>query len=186
MSDEQNINLDEEGKGVNNIPAENDFVVEEEESGADSLKKLREKLKNCEKKNEENLLGWQRSRADYANALKRFKEEKEEAISLGVSMSLLSLLPALDSLNRAKEAGEIPDNFKGIEKQILSAFENLGAVEIRPKVGDIFDPKEHEALGEDVVDEASKDNTITAMLDCGWKMKDKVLRASRVRVGHKK
>lgn len=178
-------NLDEKKEGNNNISADSEITLEEEgEYGTDPTRKLKLKLKVCEEERQENLLGWQRARADYSNALVRFKEENSQAKNFGLSMALEAMLPALESLNRAKEAGAIPKSFEGIAKQIQSAFNSLGASEIKVEIGEKFNPSEHEALGKDQVTEMEKDDTVTAILDSGWKIGERVVKPARVRVGH--
>ena len=48
----------------------------------------------------------------------------------------------------------------------------------------IFDLHSHEALGQDSVDSAEKDDVITAVLEVGWKAGESVVRPAKVRVGH--
>ncbi len=183
--EEKKETLDENANGDNNTNADSEITIEEDgENGPDPLRKLKEKLKVCEAERQENLLGWQRARADYANALNRFKEEREGAKNLGVSIALEAILPALQSLNRAKNLGQIPENFQGIAKQIQSAFNSLGLSEIKAEIGQKFNPAEHEALGQDLVSDNSKDDTITALLDSGWKIGERVINPAKVRVGH--
>ncbi len=51
------------------------------------------------------------------------------------------------------------------------------------KVGEKFDPLIHEALGQDPVDSENKDDTVTAVLETGWKIQDTIIRPAKVRVG---
>jgi molecular chaperone GrpE (heat shock protein) len=53
---------------------------EEMENPAQALKKLREKLKACEKDKKEYLDGWQRMRADFANVRKEEETRRGEMI----------------------------------------------------------------------------------------------------------
>lgn len=144
--------------------------------------KLRSEIETLRAEKQEYLDGWQRAKADYVNALKRFEEEKRGAIALGKGLAAGAFLPAMDSLERAEAAGEVPESFKGIAKQLHDAATMLGLEKIGA-VGEAFDPSLHEALGQDAVEDQAKDDTVTAVLEAGWKSKDAVIRVAKVRVG---
>jgi molecular chaperone GrpE len=143
--------------------------------------KLKAELEQVKKEKTEYLDGWQRAKADYVNALKRFEAEKFQAIELGKVVSVRNFIPAMDSLERAEAAGEVPESFKGIAKQLHDAATTLGLFKFG-EVGEKFDPNLHEALGQDPTDDASKDDTITAVLEPGWKSREAVVRPAKVRV----
>jgi len=48
----------------------------------------------------------------------------------------------------------------------------------------VFNPNLHEALGSEKTDEGLKDNTISMIMQKGYKMHDKVIRPSLVKVYH--
>lgn len=169
---------------------EHDFVVEADGSeelggkGGDAGAKVAKQKSEIEKlraEKQEYLDGWQRAKADYVNALKRFEMEKLQAIELGKVVSVRNFIPAMDSLERAELAGEVPESFKGIAKQLHDAATTLGLSKFGA-VGEKFDPNLHEALGQDPTDDASKDDTITAVLEPGWKSREAVVRPAKVRV----
>lgn len=156
--------------------------LEEMESRADvKLKKLKDELEQAKKERQEYMDGWQRSKADYVNALKRFEGERDAAKNAGLAKALKALLPAYDALERAKEHGELPQGFEGIAKQLEGAFSSLGVAPIG-EVGEAFDPAKHEALGTDPTDDQAKDDTVTAVLEKGYSVGDSILRPARVRV----
>ena len=164
---------------------EEDDDVENEESGVPNsakLAKLKKELAACRKEKQENMDGWQRAKADYVNALHRFEEEKKAAKNAGVASALDALLPAYDAIERAKEHGEIPEGFAAIVRQLESAFASLG-LEPVGVVGEPFNPEIHEAMGQDDVQDAAQDETVTVVFEKGWKQGEKVLRAAKVRVG---
>ena len=167
---------------------ENDVKIEAEDPEADEqadakVKKLRTELEACRKEKQENMDGWQRAKADYVNALKRFETDVKTSEFRGRVRAIETLLPAFDTLERAKEHGEVPEGFLAIAKQIRSAFAALGLEEVG-KVGEKFDPAFHDALGQDAAESAETDNTITAVLEKGWKIGGVVIRPAKVRVGH--
>jgi molecular chaperone GrpE len=162
-------------------------VVGDEEIGADNFDakaaKMREELKVCRAEKQEYMDGWQRSKADYVNLLKRFETESRSAKTAGVVKAVETLLPAFDALERSKEHGEIPEGFTAIAKQLESAFASLGLEEIGV-TGEHFDPSIHEALGQDHAETLETDDTITVVLEKGWKLGDTVIRPAKVRVSH--
>lgn len=175
-----------------------DIVLEAENNeppkGGDAEKKvakLRADLDVALAEKQTNLDGWQRAKADYVNLLKRMEEGSKTAELRGRVKAVETLLPAFDALERAKEHGEVPEGFVGITKQLESAFAALG-LEAVGQVGEAFDPALHEAYGQDKVAEEEKDETITAVLEKGWKVSstglgtssDQLIRAAKVRVGH--
>lgn len=153
------------------------------EKAENKVAKLRGELSECRKEKQEYMDGWQRAKADYVNALKRFEGDEKRAESRGKVRAVEMLLPAFDALERAKEHGEIPEGFAAIAKQLESAFGSLGLEAIGEK-GEKFDPALHEAFGQDAVASAEEDDVITAVLEKGWRIGDAVIRAAKVRVGH--
>ncbi len=147
------------------------------------IAKVREELKTCRQEKQEYMDGWQRAKADYVNALKRFDGDIKSAKQAGVVKAVEMLLPAFDALERSKEHGEIPEGFQAIAKQLESAFSSLGLIAVG-EVGEHFDPALHEALGQDAVESSETDDTITAVLEKGWKIGDSVIRPAKVRVAH--
>ena len=145
--------------------------------------KLKAELEKVKAEKQENLDGWQRAKADYVNLLRRGDEAAKAAESLGKVKAVETLLPAFDALERAKEHGEVPEGFLAIAKQLESAFASLG-LEAMGQVGEPFDPAVHEALGQDPADDKAKDDTITAVLEKGWRVNGFVIRPAKVRVAH--
>lgn len=157
--------------------------LEATESRADTkLTKLKKELESVKKERQEYMDGWQRAKADYVNALKRFEAEKESAVEQGTMKAARAFITAMDSLARAEAAGEIPESFQAITKQLHDAANKLGLAPFGA-VGEAFDPMQYEALGQDSVASKDEDDTVTAVLEQGWKAGDSVIRAAKVRVG---
>ncbi|HQT82825.1 MAG TPA: nucleotide exchange factor GrpE [Candidatus Paceibacterota bacterium] len=154
-----------------------------EERAEDTVKKLRDELSACRHEKQENLDGWQRAKADYVNLLKRIETDGKASELKGKVGAVETLLPAFDALERAKEHGEVPEGFLAIAKQLEGAFASLGLVPLG-EVGEKFDPAHHDALGQDPTDDEEADDTVTAVLEKGWKVGDAVIRPAKVRVAH--
>ncbi len=173
-----------ESDGSEELGGSEDELEEHESRAETKLSKLRHELEQTRKEKQENLDGWQRAKADYVNALKRFEEEKKAAMELGTMKAAKAFLPAIDSLERAKaQHGELPEGFSGIVKQLEDAAAKLG-LEQFGAVGDQFDPMLHEALGQDPANSAEEDDKITQILETGWKAGEQVIRPAKVRVSH--
>lgn len=157
-------------------------VSDEEEYVADKIKAIKKKLNACLSEKQEYLNGWQRSKADYVNALKRFESEKESTRAFAVSRTVEAFLPAIDSLERATAVGKLPEGFDAIVKQLSGAFSALGVEEMVVAPGDAFNPKFHEALGQEDTDDPKKDDTVTLVLEKGWRIGDMIVRHAKVRV----
>jgi molecular chaperone GrpE len=153
------------------------------EAASGKVAKQKGEIEQLRKEKQEYLDGWQRAKADYVNALKRFDEEKKAAIELGKVITVGAFLPVMDSLTRAEAAGDIPDAFQGIAKQLHTAAHALSLIKIG-EIGETFDPMLHEALGQDPTEDRSKDDTVSAVLEPGWKSKEAVIRPAKVRVFH--
>ncbi len=180
MNENDDVVLERDGTEEDGM---SEVELEERESRADTkLTKLRKELDAAKQESKEHLDGWQRAKADYVNALKRFEEDRQEAVKLGTVKASRAFITAMDSLVRAESSGEIPASFQAIAKQLHDAANGLGLVSYGA-VGEAFDPMLHEALGQDAVNTKDKDDTVTAVLENGWKAGEFVVRPAKVRVG---
>ncbi len=170
------------------------FESEEDlESTALALKKLREKLKTCEKEKKEYLDGWQRMRADFANVKKDEETRRGEMIKFAAEGLVDDLIPVLDSFAMAfgnKEAWEKVDaNWrKGVEyiyAQMYSVLESRGLTEIG-KVGEQVDPRTHVAIEEVLATKDEEIGTVSEVIQKGYRLHSKVIRPAKVKAyGHK-
>jgi molecular chaperone GrpE len=173
---------------------DHDDISIEEEKDADmrrgdthgaehKIEKLKLEIEKIKKERQEYLDGWQRAKADYVNAIKRGDEEKKRERERGLESAVEALLPAFDALERAKSHGEVPEGFAAIAKQLEAGFKAVG-LEALGEMGEAFDPAKHEAYGQDKVEDKAQDDHITAVLEPGYKLGERVIRPAKVRVGH--
>jgi len=126
-----------------------------------------------------------RIQAEFENYRKRAAKEQQDFRDYALADALKSLLPILDSLDRAlkTKAASLEDFHSGIElidKQFHDALAKLGVQPIEAE-GELFDPNLHQAV--QLVDtQETEDNRIIDELQRGYKMKDRLLRAAMVRV----
>ncbi len=126
-----------------------------------------------------------RVQAEFENARKRNTREQQEFREYAVAEAVKALLPTLDSFERALETG-VPDKTEfrsGVEliyKQLQDALIKLGLRPI-PAKGAPFDPHLHQAI-EMVDTREAKDQQVLEELQRGYKLKDRLLRPSMVKV----
>ncbi|WP_226583165.1 nucleotide exchange factor GrpE [Halobacillus litoralis] len=151
-----------------------------EESGSDELEQLR-----SEKEEINNRL--LRLQADYDNFRRRTQKEKEADRKYRSQSLVEELIPALDNFERALQVevdGESAQNFangmKMVYDQFKTALEKEGVEEI-PAQGEEFDPHLHQAIMQ-VEDENYESNVVVEELQKGYRLKDRVIRPSMVKV----
>jgi molecular chaperone GrpE len=158
-----------------------------EEQAVDEATSLRQQLEESRAKESEYLDGWQRARAELANARKRFQREQEQAYANARADLLTRLLPIVDDFARAFET--LPDNpssatwIEGIElvqRKFLVLLEQEGVVPIEV-AGQEFDPFLHQAVTHEPSTDVP-DGHVIAEMQKGYRVGDRVLRPSVVRV----
>jgi molecular chaperone GrpE len=128
----------------------------------------------------------QRERADSANIRRRHEDQMaglHSAVKAGV---VRELLPVIDNLERALkhvpkelEGNDYVKGVQGVVKQFEKTLSQLG-VERIPTVGQVFDPRHHEAVS---MEEGEGDKEIvTEELQSGYRLNDEIIRHAMVRV----
>ena len=169
--EEKDIELDKEGL--------DDSVIAEEHAN-DTVKKLREQLKQVETKAKEYLDGWQRAQADFANLRRRDEEAKSEFVKFANLSFVLELIPVLDSFNLALAHGN--KDVKPVYDQFFSILKQNGLEELDP-MDETFDPKYHEAIGVVPTDEPEKNHKILEVIQKGYILSGKIIRPAKVKIG---
>jgi molecular chaperone GrpE len=122
----------------------------------------------------------QRLQAEYANYRKRVDRDRAAVKEQAVAGTLAGLLPVLDAIDQAREHGELSGGFKSVADQLQAALSRLGLITYGEK-GDPFDPKIHEALTHSYSPDVVED-TCVEILQPGYKVGERILRAARVAV----
>jgi len=173
---------------------QDDDVIIEPEDGEGStktpeqkIKELKETLKRVEKERTEYLDGWQRSKADYVNAKKRFEEDRLREVKAAAEGIVSDILPVIDSFEQALAHAE-PDSdlAKGITNtytQLLTALAAHGLVQSDP-LGETFDPSLQEPVETLEVKSESEDNVVTKVHQKGYTLHGRTIRPARVQIGH--
>lgn len=128
-----------------------------------------------------------RAQAEMDNVRRRAERDVQDAHKFGKEKLILDLLPVLDSLTRALEGPEPTDAAqKSMHEGILltlSLFEKALAkydvAVLDPAKGEPFNPEQHEAVSM-MADPEADPNTIIQVLQKGYALNGRVLRAAMV------
>ena len=127
-----------------------------------------------------------RKQAELENFRKRTQKEKEDLRQYAAENLIRSLLPTLDSLERALQRCDdtVPPAFReGLEliyREFREALSRAG-VSVLETSGKLFDPYLHQAV-ETVNAPGRREHEIVEELQRGYKLKDKLLRPAVVKV----
>lgn len=136
-----------------------------------------------EKPEDDRLL---RLMAEFDNYKKRSAKERENIYTDIRVDTVTRFLPVYDNLERALQAETTDEAYKkGVEltfQQFMQVFEKLGVTPI-PSVGEKFDPTLHNAVMH-VTDENAGENEIVQELQKGFRLGEKVIRFSMVKVAN--
>ncbi|WP_100333399.1 nucleotide exchange factor GrpE [Bacillus alkalisoli] len=154
--------------------------VSNEEESTSALEELHSKLNESENK-------YLRLHADFDNFRRRVRLDQEATQKYRAQNLVTDILPALDNFERAlkvdSEDEQIKTFLQGMDmvyRQLMDALKNEG-VEVIEAVGQSFDPHLHQAIMQ-VEEEGVEPNTVVEEFQKGYKLKDRVIRPSMVKV----
>jgi molecular chaperone GrpE len=155
--------------------------------GGAELIALQEKLAAAQAKAGENLEGWQRAQAEFANYKKRLAREQEQQSAEVRGRVIKRYLEIVDDLERAlahkPASGDGAEWAGGVEliyKKLLAYLESEGITRIDP-IGQPFDPNQHEAVAQEESEE-HESGTVIEVLRPGYMLAERVLRPAAVKV----
>jgi molecular chaperone GrpE len=167
---------------------DNDYKSRGEEAEATETETIEDLKRELERERENAaayLANWQRAQADFINFKRRTEQERSDSAKYANAMLILSLLPALDDLERAM--GNIPADLAGlawfdglrlIYRKLKNSLEAQG-LSVIPAEGEEFDPNLHDA----VMYEDGEEGRVLQELQRGYKLHDRVIRPAVVKVG---
>lgn len=143
-----------------------------------------QQLKNNVQEQEEKYL---RLYAEFENYKRRIQKENQTMKEYKAQDVLNDILPTIDNIERALQIEGEDEQFKSLQKgvdmvyeSLLSALKNNGLEKIEAE-GQQFDPNVHQAVVQDDNPDFES-GEITQELQTGYKLKDRVLRPSMVKV----
>ncbi|GAB47714.1 nucleotide exchange factor GrpE [Mobilicoccus pelagius] len=133
----------------------------------------------------ERLADYQRLNAEYVNYKRRVDRDRADDRKRATADVVESLLPVLDEIYFARQHGELTEDspFAKIATKLESILAGHG-VTMYGEVGETFDPTVHEALMHTTADlpPGTTDTTVVMVMQPGFRMGDRVVRAARVSV----
>lgn len=164
-------------------------VIETNEKSIESeafIQKLNKDLEEQTKKAEEYYDSLKRNMAEFDNYKKRITKERDSMYMNVVSEVIECMLPIIDNFEKAMIAESKDEDYKnGIEliyKDMLGILKKYN-VEAIEDLGCTFDPMLHEAVMS-VQDETKGEKEIVEVFRRGYKMGEKVVRHSLVKVAN--
>lgn len=161
-------------------------VVEEAETNEEE-NSIEEQLKTLEDEVNTWKTDYYKVFADMENLKKRLQNEHANAMKFMMQSFIEQMLPIIDNFERSlaveNPSDEIKNFLKGYEmiyNQLMEVLKSQG-VEVIKTEGEEFDPNFHQAVMT-VQDDNFKTNMIVEELQKGYKLKDRVIRASLVKV----
>lgn len=150
------------------------------------IAKLNQDLEEQKKKADEYVDSLKRNMAEFDNFKKRMNKEKESLYTSILSDVISNLLPVIDNFEKAKDAECTDETYKTgvsmIYNQLIELLNKQGVEKI-PDLGETFDPEIHEAVMS-IVDETKGEKEIVEVFRTGYRLKDKVVRHSLVKVAN--
>ena len=155
---------------------------------APAADELKARIARLEKESAEHRDNWLRATADYKNFKRRADQERSELIRSASAGVVLKLLPVVDDMERAissvpPEVTATPwyEGIKLIAQKLQTVLESEGVTPIEA-LGKDFDPNMHEAIIYEAAG-SGQEGKVVAELQKGYKLRDKVLRPTMVKVG---
>lgn len=174
----------------NNSPLEDESQDDAQDVPAQSAP---DELTAARAKADENMAGWMRATADYANLKREMERTTADLAKYAVGGFLGKLLPVVDSFRKASEHSPVKegepldearvkqwvDGVTLIRSQLDAVLAGAGVAPI-DKTGIPFDPNMHEAM---MMQPATADfaaGAVISVLEPGYKLHDKVIRPAKV------
>ncbi len=151
------------------------------------IEKLNKELNEFKKKSDDYLNSWKRTAADFENYKKRQDKEARELVQFAQEITVVKMLPTLESLEQALKNAPQDERFKTWSEGVLKIVQQLEKVLLEmgiekvKTVGEQFDPALHEAV-EMVEDPQASSGHIIEEVQTGFKLNGKLIRPAKVKV----
>jgi molecular chaperone GrpE len=158
---------------------------EHKDKHSEKIRKLEEKIQDLEEMNKKLQNDFYKAYADAENIKRRNQQDLEVSKKYRIQSFASDILPVIDNLERALTT--IEDKESSVAKGVLMTYNQLieslkkeGVEEIIAE-GMEFDPNFHQPLMMEKVD-GLESNKVIQVLQKGYKLKDRLLRPSLVKV----
>lgn len=181
---EDKKNVEEEVLNAEQVN-EAETVTEEELKDSENLT---DKLNKIEEEVEEWKQSYMRKQAEFQNFTKRKENELAELRKYAAEKVILKVVEAVDNLERGVAASAETKDFdslvKGVEMTLTQMHGIMNAEGVEPieaAAGTKYDPYVHQAVMTEASEEVEDDHIIVE-LQKGYKLKERVIRPSMVKV----
>lgn len=166
-----------------------DEAIEEtsDENVIEEIDPKDQKINELQQLADENEEKYLRLYAEFENYKRRIQKENEINKTYQAQRVLTDILPAIDNIERALQIEGDDETFKSLQKGVQMVHESLinalkdNGLEVIKTEGEAFDPNIHQAVVQDDNPDF-KSGEITQELQKGYRLKDRVLRPSMVKV----
>ncbi|HEA6175976.1 TPA: nucleotide exchange factor GrpE [Staphylococcus aureus] len=166
-----------------------DEAIEEtsDENVIEEIDPKDQKINELQQLADENEEKYLRLYAEFENYKRRIQKENEINKTYQAQRVLTDILPAIDNIERALQIEGDDETFKSLQKGVKMVHESLinalkdNGLEVIKTEGEAFDPNIHQAVVQDDNPDFES-GEITQELQKGYKLKDRVLRPSMVKV----
>ncbi len=165
---------------------------EDKKQKKDKEQNLLAEIKRLEEDNKNLVEKVKIAQAELVNYRRRKDEETNSMMKYANQELIMELLPLVDNFERAiklddndltDELSKFLDGFKMMYASLKEILKKFGVEEIN-RVGEVFDPKQEQALLTDCVEELDDEVVIEVLLK-GYKLKDRVIRPASVKINQK-
>jgi molecular chaperone GrpE len=169
----------DESPGAPSEPEVEPATGEEPDLQWDEATVLAMELEATRRDRDQYLEALQRLKAEFENSRKRQERERLRILSMASERLVQELLPVLDNLDRALEAGgDIREGVQATRDQLAEVLGEEGLLPVASD-GQIFDPNVHEAvMGQ--VSEEHEEGTIIQTFQRGYVLNGKPIRPAKV------
>jgi molecular chaperone GrpE len=160
--------------------------LEDQQEGADTGQGTQTQIEQLTAERDRLLDRLARLQAEFENARKRAERERAEARDFVTASAVEQFLPVVDNFELAlKSTGTEKQLRSGVSLIVKQMEEILEKMQVKavPTVGELFDPRFHEALGTVERDDIP-DQHVAEEVRRGYKIREKLLRPALVRVAH--
>ncbi|HCY8972694.1 TPA: nucleotide exchange factor GrpE [Staphylococcus aureus] len=166
-----------------------DEAIEEtsDENVIEEIDPKDQKINELQQLADENEEKYLRLYAEFENYKRRIQKENEINKTYQAQRVLTDILPAIDNIERALQIEGDDETFKSLQKGVQMVHESLinalkdNGLEVIKTEGEAFEPNIHQAVVQDDNPDFES-GEITQELQKGYKLKDRVLRPSMVKV----
>lgn len=156
------------------------------ENGAQSwvADRLAADLSTAQAAAEERLADLQRLQAEYVNYRRRVERDRDVARDTAIAGVIEALLPVLDEVHLARQHGDLESGpFAAIADKLEATLARYG-LRRYGEPGETFDPTVHEALMHTSAElaEGTTEPTVVQVLQPGYRVGERIVRAARVAV----